>query len=95
MKTAVQPSTLAVKTKQPGVANMERRATQNGRSVAANETTTVTGKRLKYSIDEILGMGDSVVTERGEKQQRRKVKRDSALAGKKLCTIACNSSIKN
>ena len=83
MRTAVQTSTLAVKTKQPGVASMERRAAQNGRS-ATNETT-VTGKRLKYSIDEILGMGDNVATEKGEKQllHKRKLKheRESPLTG--------------
>ena len=76
MRTAVQTSTSAVKTKQPGVIDMDRRATQNGRS-AGNETT-VTGKRLKYSIDEILGMGDSAVTERGERPSmyKRKIKRE-------------------
>lgn len=65
---------------------MERRATQNGRS-ATNEAT-VTGKRLKYSIDEILGMGDADLTERAEKHSlhKRSIKyeRQSPLAGEKL-----------
>ena len=76
MRTAVETAILAVKTKQPGVASMERRASQNGRS--ATSETTVTGKRLKYSIDEILGMGDSGLTERAKKQSlyERKIKRE-------------------
>ena len=79
METAI----LAVKSKEPSIASMERRASQNGRSAA--KETTVTGKRLKYSIDEILGMGDSGGMERAEKRSllERKIKheRESPLAG--------------
>eukprot|EP00795_Rhopilema_esculentum_P006089 gene6089-11474_t len=94
MRRTSQAAILEVKTKAQSVTSMEKRAPQNCRLTTNDGTGN--SKRLKYSIDEILGMKqrDSVVTETKERlsphERRDKLEQKSPVAGEQSKAVIIN-----